>query len=300
MTRRAPPRREDLAAEYAELWATCEIRPERRAQVMAAARRIIAGKPRYERIESETRVPWWFVGLIHHMESGCHFGCHLHNGDSLARPTVRVPAGRPKGPGPFTWDESACDALVIKGLDRITRWDIATVAYELERYNGWGYRLWHPEVLSPYLWSMTNHYRRGKYVADGQWSPTAVSGQPGAMAILKELLALEPSIAIEETLVDPADEFVATPETSPEAPASMATSSTGNAAVVVGGGGTAMAATEISGAVQKLAGTGKPIGLVDVALALLSSSTFIVAVLTTAGAVYIWLERARIRRRWGV
>jgi hypothetical protein len=61
-----------------------------------------------------------------------------------------------------------------------------------------------------------------------------------------------------------------------------------------------MAATEISGAVQKLAGTGKPIGLVDVALALLSSPTFIVAVLTTAGAVYIWLERARIRRRWGV
>lgn len=300
MTRRAPPRREDLAAEYAELWATCEIRPERRAQVMAAARRIIAGKPRYARIEADTRVPWWFVGLIHHMESGCQFGCHLHNGDSLARPTVRVPAGRPKGTGPFTWEESACDALMMNGIERITHWDIATVAYELERYNGWGYRLWHPETLSPYLWSMTNHYRRGKYVADGKWSPTAVSGQPGAMAILKELLAVDPTVAIEETYTDPADEFTATPAAAPDAPPSMATSSTGNAAVVVGGGGTTMAATEVSSAAQKIAASGKPFSWADFALALLSSPTFIVAVLTTAGAVYIWLERARIRRRWGV
>ena len=42
--------------------------------------------------------------------------------------------------------------------------------YELERYNGFGYRDRRPQVLSPYLWSFSNHYSRGKYVADGRFS----------------------------------------------------------------------------------------------------------------------------------
>ena len=59
--------------------------------------------------------------------------------------------------------------------------------YQLEAYNGFGYRTRHPEVLTPYLWSFSNHYTSGKYVADGTWSPTAKSKQCGAAVILRRL-----------------------------------------------------------------------------------------------------------------
>ena len=40
---------------------------------------------------------------------------------------------------------------------------------------------------SPYLWSFSTHYARGKYVADGKWSPTAVSAQCGVAVLLRRL-----------------------------------------------------------------------------------------------------------------
>src|SRR5206468_849198 len=101
---------------------------------------------------------------------------------------VQVPAGRPKtGNPPFGWEESAGDALSMKGLSPQTDWSLAGTLYQLERYNGWGYRLFHPYVLSPYLWSFSNHYKSGKYVADGTWSDTAVSKQCGAVALLRRM-----------------------------------------------------------------------------------------------------------------
>jgi lysozyme family protein len=42
-------------------------------------------------------------------------------------------------------------------------------------------------VLTPYLWSFSNHYDRGKYVADGKFSATARSQQCGAAVMLKLL-----------------------------------------------------------------------------------------------------------------
>ena len=50
-------------------------------------------------------------------------------------------------------------------------------------------------MLSPYLWSGSNHYAKGKYVADGKWSSVAVSGQTGAIPVLKRMAELDASIA---------------------------------------------------------------------------------------------------------
>jgi hypothetical protein len=80
--------------------------------------------------------------------------------------------------------------LRLKRLDKITDWSGERIAYELERFNGWGYRLHHPTTLSPYLWSGSQHYARGKYIADGVWSSTSVSQQIGAMVVLQQLAML--------------------------------------------------------------------------------------------------------------
>jgi hypothetical protein len=122
------------------------------------------------------------------MESSLDFTRHLHNGDPLTARTVHEPEGRPKsGTPPFTWEESAIDSLAYQGLPRWQDWSLPGILYKLEEYNGWGYRLSHPHVLSPYLWSGSNHYTSGKYVADGTWSDTAISKQIGAAVILRRM-----------------------------------------------------------------------------------------------------------------
>jgi lysozyme family protein len=226
---------EALREEYATLWASMETRASKDGDIDATARKIISKKTRYTAVEDATGVPWYVVGVIHAMESGCNFATHLHNGDSLSKRTVLVPAGRPKAPPAdgkmYSWKESACDALLMKSLDKITDWPVERICYELERYNGFGYRNYHADVLSPYLWSGSNHYSRGKYVADGKWSATAVSGQSGAVAILKRISELDPSVVpvlstetaivrpadIEEKVADPAEAFTRTPERVPVA-----------------------------------------------------------------------------------
>ena len=80
-----------------------------------------------------------------------------------------------------------CRRAEYDGLTQVTDWSIEHLAYLFENFNGWGYRLYHPHVKSPYLWSYSNHYTSGKYVGDGQWSETAVSRQCGAMVLLKRL-----------------------------------------------------------------------------------------------------------------
>lgn len=181
----------ELRGEYARLLGTMTIRPEKLAAADSVTRKIVANRSRYEAVAKATGVPWHLVGVIHAMECGLSFKQHLHNGDPLTARTRQVPAGRPKlGSPPFTWEESAIDALRYDGLDKVTDWSDERECFELEGYNGWGYRKYHPEVLSPYLWSYSNHYRRGKYVQDGKWDPGAVSGQCGAIVLLKRVNAL--------------------------------------------------------------------------------------------------------------
>jgi lysozyme family protein len=180
-----------LKSDYQLLFDSCLIRPEKAKAVNAAVAAIRANRARYELAGGALGVPWYVVGLIHTMESGGNFECHLHNGDPLTARTTHVPAGRPKaGTPPFTWEESAADALEGQGFGGWKDWSIPGALYKLEGYNGWGYRKNHPDVSSPYLWSFSNHYTRGKYVADGSFSATAVSDQCGAAVMLKRLAQL--------------------------------------------------------------------------------------------------------------
>lgn len=178
-----------LRSDYARLWNEVQIHSHREQQVKTAVRTLVRNKSRYKAVAQNTGVPWFVIGIIHIMESDADFTKHLHNGDPLTARTRNVPRGRPKiGTPPFGWEESAVDALLQKGLDKITDWSVERIAFELERYNGFGYRRYHPTTLSPYLWAGTAHYARGKYIADGRWSSSAVSRQVGGMAILLRLL----------------------------------------------------------------------------------------------------------------
>ena len=179
---------EDIKDEYLKLWNACKLRPEKLSAVRREADRVVANRKVYEEIAGETQVPWWFVGLIHGMECSFSLAKHLHNGDSLKARTWQVPAGRPKeGSPPFTFVDSAVDALEYDKFAGKTDWPLPMVLFRLERYNGFGYRKKFG-FASPYLWSYTSHFSSGKYVKDGVFDPNAISKQCGAAAMLRDLM----------------------------------------------------------------------------------------------------------------
>lgn len=132
-------------------------------------------------------IPWYFIACVHYMECSFSFNKHLHNGDPLSGYTVQVPANRPKvghGP-PFTFEESAVDALKLMKYDKVTNWSLPFILQKLEGYNGFGYSK--KGIHTPYLWSFSNQYVKGKYVKDGVFDADAVSQQMGAAVILKRM-----------------------------------------------------------------------------------------------------------------
>lgn len=204
------PKFETISREYASLWDSMEIMRDETV-MHKTVERIVACRAAYEEVEKLTGVPWYVVGIMDMREGGGGARKHLHNGDSLKRPTVQVPANRPPGPGPFTFCQSACDALQIKGLDKLKDWSVERMAYEFERYNGFGYRQYR-DMRSPYLWGGTNHQDKGKYIADGKFSKAVMDPQHGCMPLLK--------IIAETAAIELRSMYGATPDPTQPSPAS--------------------------------------------------------------------------------
>jgi lysozyme family protein len=178
-----------------------QIRSERITAVRMRASDILQPqrRKRHETVQAATEVPWMVIACIHSLEANLSFNGHLHNGDPLTARTVRVPAGHPRfGAPPFSWEDSAVDALQmkLKRMNEISGWSIPECLFFFECYNGWGYRTGEgrnttPANRSPYLWSFTEHYERGKYVHDHVFDRNAVSKQIGAAALLRVLMDME-------------------------------------------------------------------------------------------------------------
>jgi lysozyme family protein len=147
--------------------------------------KILSNKARYKKVADEIGCPLALVPLIHCQESGSDLGLfktYLGNGQPWSKVTTIVPKGR----GPFTsWEQGALDALRYVGMDKIKDWSIERMMFEMEGYNGFGYR--RKNINSPYIWNYTSHYSKGRYVKDGVFDPNAVSGNIGCFALYKML-----------------------------------------------------------------------------------------------------------------
>jgi lysozyme family protein len=186
---RAVATAERYEAEYGDLYRNCVVLDARLAEVDGIVHRVQMNQGRYEAVAARLGLPWYLVAVLHSMECGLDFSRHLHNGDPLTARTVHFPAGQPGGEPPFRWEVSAEDALRERGLDKLRAFDIASLLYALEAYNGFGYRHQKPPIRSPYLWSYSNHYTSGKFVGDGHYDATIVSQQCGAAVLLARMVA---------------------------------------------------------------------------------------------------------------
>jgi lysozyme family protein len=175
---------------YLRLFDSCVIRPEKKSEVDWYVNKLLNDRYRgeYAKVEAAACCPWYFVGIIHALEAGFNFDGHLHNGDPLDKQTVNVPAKRPPNWNPpGTWVQSAKDALEYDDLVDLQDWSLAATMFRWELYNGFRSRELH-SINTPYLWSFSTHYTRGKFIADDVWSASAVSNQCGAAVMLRELV----------------------------------------------------------------------------------------------------------------
>lgn len=173
-----------LLQKNKERWDKCKVHAARGPAFQKIAERILANKKIYQEIEKETSVPWWFVGMVHYRESNLDMSTNIANGQKFNRKTTIVPKGR----GPFkTFKEAAYDALVNCAPHAASNrdWSAAGALTKFEEYNGLGYA--NKGIPSPYVWSGTDQYVRGKYVRDHVFDPNVVDVQMGGAGILKFL-----------------------------------------------------------------------------------------------------------------
>lgn len=176
-------------ASYANRWNRMQITGT--GVVNRAVDKLLKNKSRYQSIEAETDVPWYFIAICHMRESDANFNTYLGNGQSLSRKTTIVPKGR----GPFaSFEEGAIDALKLEGLTEEEDWSLEHILYLTEKYNGFGYM--RMGKASPYVWGQTNIAGLGKYVSDGKYDPNAKETQPGTAALLKGMMDKDKSIKI--------------------------------------------------------------------------------------------------------
>lgn len=178
-----------LATDNAARWAKAKL--TRGPELASVAKRLVAAKARYQAVAASTGVPWFFIAVAHERESSQSWTGSLAQGDPWNRKSTHVPAGR----GPFSsWEAAAVDALVNCSpfAARNKDWSVGGTLAMLEKYNGVGYA--NKGLPSPYVWSGTDQYSRGKYVADGKFDPNVVDKQLGCAGLIMAMMQIDPSI----------------------------------------------------------------------------------------------------------
>ncbi len=149
-------------------------------------------KARYQAVAAKTGIPAELIAALHWRESTANFNTYLHQGDPLGKKAVHVPRNIPLF---HKWEDAAVHALTMKrsiqkklGITANTT-DMAAIATFAEYYNGLGYH--NRGSSSPYVYSGTDQYKRGKYVADGRYSKTHRDNQLGVVPMIMYITQMD-------------------------------------------------------------------------------------------------------------
>jgi lysozyme family protein len=181
-----------LKVANAKRWASAKL--TRGPEFIPVANRLVADRARFKAMAVRTGVPWFVIAVIKQRECGNDQGWlgNIANGQPWNRKTTIVPIGR----GPFeSWEGAAYDALTVcpPYAGRNKDWSVGGTLTLLEGYNGYGYA--NKGLPSPYIWSGTDQYKSGKYVADHVFDPNVVDKQLGCAGLILAMQAIDPSIA---------------------------------------------------------------------------------------------------------
>lgn len=147
---------------------------------------------RYESVAAKTGVPAKLIAAIHYREGSMRWDTYLHQGDPLGKKAIHHPSNIPIF---YKWEDAAVHALNQKkgirdsmGMDETTE-DAEAIATYAEAYNGLGY--YNKGRTSAYVYSGTDAYKGGRYVADGVYDSRSWDRRVGIVALTGALDGLE-------------------------------------------------------------------------------------------------------------
>lgn len=203
-----------LKANNARRWDAMHMKASRIPAFDETAKRLCepAAKARYQGVTDRLikanmqPVPWWFIAIVSEREySGPpHWDKQLGQGDPLNQISRHDPAGRGPflshpddvTPGNDAWTRGCLDALIDCGpyAAKWNDWSAGGTLTLFEEYNGPGYAA--KGVPSAYVWSGTDQYVSGKYIADHVYRASAVDVQEGCAPILARMQVIDPTIKL--------------------------------------------------------------------------------------------------------
>src|SRR5262252_4007774 len=192
---------EVLALEYGTLLAAMHVDPGREHEL--AARAVVVRelgerhRDEWAEVAAKTGVPRLWGLASFERESSSDYSRSPAQGDRWDRVSVNVP----RGLGPYQdWGDACIAAYGIDQLDKVgaPNWSWTRSCYEGELYNGFGPRS-HGRRTG-YLWSWTNIYTGGKYIADGEWDPGTQDKQCGMVPMMAALLRVDASLRLTDAL----------------------------------------------------------------------------------------------------
>lgn len=184
---------------YAAMWDSCVINLDDSQEVSRAVNKAMSLKPVLVAASQASGPPWWWIAASMYREADLNLACYAGNGQSLGMVTTIVPIGR----GPFATFAAGCvDAYGLQKVDGLPLsaqrdWTIEFALFAAEELNGEGYTA-HKEN-SPYVWAGTNHEQPGLYTSDHGYDPTARDNRLGVAAVIKGLVAADPTIVLERS-----------------------------------------------------------------------------------------------------
>lgn len=182
-------------------WDGMKIDQSRKHELDEVAHRLVASKDRFVGVEQRLiklgfYVPWWFTAICSEREYGGppHWDRQLSQGDPLSRKSWHDPAGRGPFFGSDAWERGCLDALIdcAPHAAKWKDWTPGGAATIWEEYNGLGYAA--RGVPSAYVWSGSNEYVSGKYVADHVYRAGVKDVQEGCAPILACMIAIDSTV----------------------------------------------------------------------------------------------------------
>jgi peptidoglycan hydrolase-like protein with peptidoglycan-binding domain len=170
-------------------------------EIQAFQKHYTKNKKRYDALSKKHGIPAPMIAALHEREGDGSFEHYLAQGARLGTDP------RAQGMAPYhkpmdDWDESADWALEAKAhhaeeleIDANTR-DPAQLAAYAEMYNGLGYH--GRNKPSGYIYAGTDAYQGGHFSKDGDYDPNGRTKQPGIMALLESVGAVDLDLDSEE------------------------------------------------------------------------------------------------------
>jgi lysozyme family protein len=167
-----------------------DLTKEQQADVNLFLARYKKNAEHYEKLAHQAHVPPELIAALHWREADGQFDRYLHQGDKLGRKARNEPTDIPLF-GKDQFDQAAVHAIGRFGKTRDALGltedsnDMAAMATYAEYYNGLGY--YNNGHTNPYVFSGTDQYKGGKYVADHKYDPKAKDQQVGVVALIDAL-----------------------------------------------------------------------------------------------------------------